>query len=124
MTDGGDPSPRPTDWAPAPSAPPAAGAAPVEWAVGDAFDLYEVKAVLGEGGMGRVYLVRHRGWDVDLAVKSPRPDVFAAGGAEAFVREAETWVDLGLHPHVVSCYYVRTLGGVPRLFAEYVAGGS
>ncbi len=38
----------------------------------------------------------------------------AAGGAEAFEREAETWVGLGLHPHVVSCYYVRRVDGVPR----------
>src|SRR5205085_1333981 len=41
-----------------------------------------------------------------------------------FEREAETWVNLGLHPHVVSCFYVRRLGGIPRVFAEYVAGGS
>jgi hypothetical protein len=27
-------------------------------------------------------------------------------------------VNLGLHPHSVSCYYVRTLGGVPRVFAS------
>ena len=25
---------------------------------------------------------------------------------------------------MVSCYYVRTLGGIPRVFAEYVEGGS
>src|SRR5204863_3896399 len=37
---------------------------------------------------------------------------------------AETWVKLGLHPHTVTCYYVRRLGGIPWVFAEYVAGGS
>jgi hypothetical protein len=47
-----------------------------------------------------------------------------AGGAEAFAREAESWVGLGLHPHIVTCFYVRTLGGIPRVFAELVAGGS
>ncbi len=31
---------------------------------------------------------------------------------------------MSLHPHTVSCYYVRTLGGIPRVFAEYVEGGS
>jgi WD40 repeat protein len=46
------------------------------------------------------------------------------GGAQAFIAEAEAWVELGLHPHVASCYYVRTLGGVPRVFAEWVDGGS
>ncbi len=39
-------------------------------------------------------------------------------------REAETWVKLGLHPHTVSCYYVRRLGGIPRVFAEYVESGT
>ena len=33
-------------------------------------------------------------------------------------------MDLGLHPHIVTCYYVRHLGGVPRVFAELVEGGS
>ena len=96
------------------------------WSPGEVIlGLYEVKGLLGEGGMGTVYQVHHRGWNTDLAVKSPKPEELAkAGGAENFVREAEAWVNLGLHPHVVSCYYVRTLGGIPRVFAEYVAGGS
>ncbi|MFF4150039.1 protein kinase [Streptomyces sp. NPDC001651] len=29
-----------------------------------------------------------------------------------------------MHPHVCTCHYVRTLGGVPRVFAEYLDGGS
>ena len=33
-------------------------------------------------------------------------------------------MNLGLHPHVVSCYYVRQLGGIPRIFMEFVSGGS
>lgn len=99
---------------------------PTDWQVGDVIlDLYEVRALLGEGGMGKVHRVRHRGWNVDLAVKSPKPEIFArSGGREAFVREAETWVALALHAHVVSCHYVRNLGGAPRVFAEYVDGGS
>ncbi|WP_238009537.1 protein kinase [Dactylosporangium sp. AC04546] len=91
------------------------------WRVGDVVDgRYEVLRVHEQGGMGLVYRVRHREWAVDLAVKSPRPEV----PQDAFVAEAETWVSLGLHPHVCSCYYVRVLDGVPRAFAEYVAGGS
>ncbi|HUG52270.1 MAG TPA: protein kinase, partial [Vicinamibacteria bacterium] len=99
---------------------------PAEWHAGDVvLGLYEVIGPLGQGGMGRVYRVRHRGWGVDLAVKVPLPRALeAAGGAEAFEREAETWVNLPLNPHVVSCYYVRRLEGLPRVFAEYVDGGS
>lgn len=119
--------PRPTDLE-EPVAAPRARPVPAvrEWQVGDVvLDLYEVTAVLGEGGMGRVYRVRHRGWDVDLAVKTPLGTVLqAAGGADNFEREAETWVNLGLHPHTVSCYYVRRVDGIPRVFAEFVDGGS
>jgi len=97
-----------------------------EWNVGDVIlDTYEVTGILGEGGMGKVYKVHHRGWNTDLAVKSPRAEELEkASGAANFVRECETWVNLGLHPHIVSCYYVRMLGGIPRVFAEYVAGSS
>ncbi len=87
-------------------------------------DLYEVRSVIGAGGMGLVYRVHHAGWDLDLAVKSPRPEVLVWSGAiEEFEREAQTWVNLGLHPHIASCYYVRRLNGIPHVFAEYVDGG-
>ncbi len=101
-------------------------AIPDIWHIGDVLlDQYEVMGILGEGGMGTVYRVHHRGWNTDLAVKSPKAGIFArAGGKENFIREAETWVKLPLHPNIVSCYYVRTLGDIPRVFAEYVEGGS
>ena len=100
--------------------------AAADWNVGDKIlDLYEVTGILGEGGMGKVYKVRHNGWNVDLAVKSPRTEILTKKHAiENFETEAETWINLGMHPHTVSCYYVRRLGGIPRVFAEYVGGGS
>lgn len=106
--------------------PPPAPAAEAAWGVGDVIaDLYEVRQVHAAGGMGLVYRVYHRGWGVELALKSPRPECFATEQDKAnFERECETWVGLGLHPHVVSCFYVRRLEGIPRVFAEYVAGGS
>ncbi len=99
---------------------------PAIWEVGDVIlDLYEVKQVFTGGGMGLVYRVHHRGWNMDLAVKSPRPEFFQTQTQiENFEREAETWVNLGLHPCTVSCYYVRRLGGIPRLFAEFIDQGS
>jgi WD40 repeat protein/serine/threonine protein kinase len=99
---------------------------PAPWRVGDVvFDLYRVDGVVGRGGMGLVYLVHHLGWAVDLAVKSPRLELFADDAAQQrFITEAQTWVSLGLHAHVCGCHYVRVLDGVPRLFAEYVEGGT
>jgi WD40 repeat protein/serine/threonine protein kinase len=74
--------------------------------------------------MGLVYRVHHRSWNIDLVVKSPRPEIVARYGEEDFIREANTWVELGLHPHIVSCYYVRKIDNLPRVFAEFVEGGS
>jgi WD40 repeat protein len=88
-------------------------------------NLYEVTDFLGEGGFGKVYKVHHQRWNIDLAVKSPKPCVVSdAKSVEDFEREAETWANLGLHPHIVSCYYVRRIENSPLVFAEYVAGGS
>jgi WD40 repeat protein/serine/threonine protein kinase len=103
---------------------PAAGN-PLLWQVGDVIlDRYEVKQI-HEGGMGLVYRVRHRGWNLDLAVKSPRPNAFRHERDKLnFEREAETWVQLGQHPHTVRCCYLRRIDGIPRIFAEYIAGGS
>lgn len=99
--------------------------APAVWQPGDLIsDIYKIECVLGEGGMGTVHKVLHRSWRIDLAVKSPKKEVLERAGTDGFVRECQTWVNLGLHPHVVSCHYVRVLGGIPRVFAEYVDGGS
>jgi serine/threonine protein kinase len=100
--------------------------APPVWQVGDGIlDRYAVKQVFTGGGMGLVYRVHHRDWAMDLAVKSPRPEFFQTQQhIENFEREAETWVNLGLDPHTVSCHYVRRLGGIPRIFTESVDGGS
>lgn len=96
------------------------------WRRGDVIlELYEVLEVMESGGMGLVYRVRHRGWDIELAVKAPRPELAAwPAKLRDFEAEAEVWTSLGSHPHTVSCAYVRRIGGVPRVFAEWVDGGS
>jgi WD40 repeat protein/serine/threonine protein kinase len=96
------------------------------WRVGEVVDgRYRVTRVHEQGGMGVVYRVRHLAWDIELAVKCPRPEqVHGEDGQRKFVAEAETWVSLGMHPHVCNCFYVRVLDGVPRVFAEYVPCGS
>ena len=99
---------------------------PLDWREGDVIlGLYEVGRVFEGGGMARVYRVRHRAWHMDLAVKVPRARILKdPRGAKNFERECETWANLGLHPHVVSCHFVRQFGGLPIVFVEYVEGGS
>jgi len=99
---------------------------PEEWKPGDIIlDLYEVREIFDSGGMGLVYRVYHRGWNIELALKSPRAAYFKTpSDKEKFIREAETWIDLGLHPNIVTCYYTRVLEDIPRIFAEFITEGS
>lgn len=109
----------------------AGGESSTMWKLGDVIlDVYEVCPLsaskpYAEGGMGIVYRVHHHGWGIDLAVKSPKASVVATEEGKAnFERECVAWIRLGLHPNIVTCYYVRRIGGIPRVFAEFVEGGS
>ncbi len=90
-------------------------------------DTYRVESDAIKGGMGSVWRVHHGGWNTDLAMKRPQPKFFAEGSEkrkENFVHECEAWINLGLHPNIVSCYYVREIGGVPTIFSEWMENGS
>lgn len=95
---------------------------------GDVFlGTYEVISDAIKGGMGSVWKVHHNGWNADLAMKRPQPRFFAEGSdrrKKEFIDEAENWINLGLHPNIVSCYYVREIGGIPSIFSEWMDGGS
>ncbi|MDR2169375.1 MAG: protein kinase [Planctomycetaceae bacterium] len=101
------------------------------WNIGDVvLGIYEVIPISGnepfsEGGVGVVHRVYHREWDMELAVKSPKPHVFQTeSGKLNYEKEAQTWIELGLHPNIVTCYLVRRISDIPRLFAEFVNDGS
>ena len=89
--------------------------------------MYKVTSDAIRGGMGSVWRVHHKDWNVDLAMKRPLPRFFAEGSEkrkENFIRECESWINLGMHPNIVSCYYVREIGGVPTIFSEWMENGS
>jgi WD40 repeat protein/serine/threonine protein kinase len=96
-----------------------------EWVVGDVIEnLYEVLDIR-HGGMGAVYLVRHRRLNTMMAVKSLLQRLRQnEEDRTLFVREAETWIDIGFHPNIAACYYVRNIDNSPRIFIEYVDSGS
>lgn len=61
----------------------------------------------------------------DLAVKCPLAEAFTREDQKAnFTKECESWIELGLHPHIASCFYVKELGGILRIFVEYVDAGN
>lgn len=90
-------------------------------------ETYEVTSDAHSGGMGSVWKVQHTKWDMQLAMKRPKPLYFAEASDKTkanFIAECENWINLGLHPNIVSCYYIREIGGVPSVFSEWMDGGS
>ena len=83
---------------------------------------YEIKDKLGQGGFGTVYRAHHKAWNIDLAVK--RALIRGEKNKAVFIDEAEKWIGLGLHPNIVSCYYVRVIDGFPHTFSELAEGKS
>jgi serine/threonine-protein kinase len=118
--------------APAP-APPTAGPAetpfllPPASTVPPAFPAvpgYHVERVLGQGGMGVVYLARREDDGSPAAVKMIRPAVQEAGPVVArFLREADILRGLR-HPHIVAFREAGESGGLLYFVMEYVPGKS
>ncbi|HEX8820712.1 MAG TPA: serine/threonine-protein kinase [Archangium sp.] len=89
-------------------------------------DTYEITSLLGKGGMGAVFLARHRrlpGRQVAVKVllngAGLNPELFAR-----FRREAEIASQLG-HPNIVEVLDFDTLpDGTPFLLMEYLRGES
>lgn len=69
--------------------------------------------------------VTHLEWERALAMKLPLPEVVGSPSKkERFLNEAETWIRLGVHPHIVRCWFVHKVVGLPALFLDLIPGGS
>src|SRR5688500_17346903 len=90
--------------------------------VGQQIDSYEIRALLGSGGMARVFRAfdqrLHR--EVALKVLEP-PSHSAADFRERFQREARTLASLQ-HPHIVPIYTVGQHGQLSYLVQELLPG--
>ena len=89
---------------------------------GSTLGSYEVTALLGEGGMGKVYRARDTKLDRDVALKV-LPEAMAADPErfERFQREARAVAALN-HPGIVTIHSVEESAGVHFLTMELVDG--
>ncbi|MCI0658644.1 MAG: protein kinase [Acidobacteria bacterium] len=83
---------------------------------------YEIRGIIGTGGMGVVY----QGWDERLsrsvAVKTLKPELAKEPAfCERFVREARAVASLS-HPNVTQIYYIGEEEGRPFFAMEFLEG--
>ena len=89
---------------------------------GTRLGVYNITALIGEGGMGQVFRARDTKLDRDVAIKI-LPEAFAhdADRLARFTREAKTLASLN-HPHIAGIYGLEESGGVTALVMELVEG--
>ena len=83
---------------------------------------YEVTALIGEGGMGKVWRARHTALKRDDALKV-LPDALASDPDRLarFQREAQVLASLN-HPHIASIHGLEETNGMLALALEFVEG--
>ncbi|MFM2247811.1 MAG: hypothetical protein RL071_3886, partial [Pseudomonadota bacterium] len=86
---------------------------------GDHIDRFQVEALLGEGGLAKVFLVRHRTLGARMALKVLTLRGSAIG--RRLLREGRIQANLS-HPHVVAVHDVIEHEGYTALVMEYVEG--
>ena len=93
--------------------------------IGERINNYEIVSVLGEGGMGSVFLAEHPFMGRKAAIKVLRPELARDTGlVERFMNEARA-ANAIRHPNIIDIIDVgRLANGVPYLMMEYLEGES
>jgi hypothetical protein len=86
-------------------------------------DRYELRRVLGRGGMATVYLAWDRKHQREVALKVLRPDLAASIGSERFLKEIQIAARLN-HPHILALYESGDAAGFLYYVMPYIDGGS
>ena len=91
-------------------------------AIGARLGSYEIRSLLGAGGMGEVFRAHDSKLGRDVALKA-LPDLFARDPDRLarFKREAQVLASLN-HPNIAAIYGFEDSGGVQALVLELVAG--
>jgi serine/threonine protein kinase len=88
-------------------------------------EIYEILETFNGGGMGLVHRARHHAWNIDVAIKHPRPHFLKSQRqVDEFQSECATWASLGLDPFIATCYYSREIEELPCVVAEFLPAGS
>lgn len=83
---------------------------------------YEIRATLGQGGMGSVYLAQHRMMNRLVALKVINQQLVRSDSAvKRFHREVRAAAQLS-HPNIVAAHDAEQAGNVHFLVMEYVDG--
>jgi serine/threonine protein kinase len=89
---------------------------------GTALGRYEIRRIIGRGGMGCVYEAVHRDLKKRVAIKTLLPSLAASPDARTrFLREGESASRIR-HPHVVDVTDVGAEGSISYLVMEYLEG--
>jgi eukaryotic-like serine/threonine-protein kinase len=88
----------------------------------NAFGLYQIKRVLGEGGMGVVYLAERSDLGSQAAIKILRDAWLSPARRDRFAAEQRMLAHLN-HPSIAQLHHADTLAdGTPWFVMEYVEG--
>lgn len=102
-----------------PGKPPRSG----PMAAGDRVGFYVLRRLLGEGGMGRVYLARDSRLGRSVALKLVSSERIGLADTRRVIAEAQITARFS-HPHIVQIYDVGEHSGAPYLALEYLEGES
>src|SRR5689334_10541310 len=94
----------------------------MDFAPGTRFGVYDVRSLIGVGGMGEVYRARDTRLDRDVAIKVlPRSFTGNEDRLARFEREARTLATLN-HPNIATIYGFEEADGVRAIVMELVDG--
>jgi eukaryotic-like serine/threonine-protein kinase len=83
---------------------------------------YRIEQLIGEGGMGRVYLAEHLRLHRKVAIKVLAVDRAAPGSEQRFIQEARAMAQIG-HPNIVDVMdFGETDEGAAYIVMEYLEG--
>jgi serine/threonine protein kinase len=86
---------------------------------------YRVIRLLGQGGMGAVYLAEHRHMERQVALKVMSPELICnAEAVRRFRQEVTAAARIGPNPHVVAVHDADQIGDLHFLVMEFVEGQS